>query len=75
MIVKTPFFISPAYSVPRMTICLSSKERSMRRLRCHALGQPVCGKATGIEDHVIRFSKGSELRTVGRMSIVCMNKA
>ena len=28
MMVKTPFFISPAYSVPRMTICLSSNDRS-----------------------------------------------
>ena len=29
MMVKTPFFISPAYSVPRMTISLRSKERAM----------------------------------------------
>ncbi len=28
MIVKTPFFISPAYSVPRMTNSRSSKLRS-----------------------------------------------
>ena len=26
---KTPFFISPAYSVPRMMSCLSSMLRSM----------------------------------------------
>ena len=26
MMVNTPFFISPAYSVPRMTMSLSSKE-------------------------------------------------
>ena len=28
MIVKTPFFISPAYSVPRMTTSRSSRLRS-----------------------------------------------
>ena len=28
MIVNTPFFISPAYSVPRMQASLSAKERS-----------------------------------------------
>ena len=29
IIVKTPFFISPAYSVPRMTISRDSRQRSM----------------------------------------------
>src|ERR1700720_3422710 len=57
MMVKTPFFISPAYSVPRITISRFSSERSMDVGDVIPAVRRFAGESTGIVDHVIRLAK------------------
>jgi hypothetical protein len=49
MMVKTPFFISPAYSVPRMVISRRSKLRQTLVLRGHAIGVRVGGEGPALK--------------------------
>jgi len=46
--VNTPFFISPAYSVPRMTISLDSNDRSMLVLEVIPAVRWLAGKAPAL---------------------------
>ena len=46
---KTPFFISPAYSVPRMMSCLSSMLRSMLVVELMPVVCLFAGNAPGVD--------------------------
>ena len=47
--VKTPFFISPAYSVPRMSSCRSSRLRQMLVFESTPAVSRLAGKAPALQ--------------------------
>jgi hypothetical protein len=73
--VKTPFFISPAYSVPRMMSCLSSMLRSMLEVEPMPLVSLFAGNAPALRMTNCGSPKLESFSFVGRMSMVCMKSA
>jgi ATP-dependent phosphoenolpyruvate carboxykinase len=63
MMAKTPFFISPAYSVPRITISRSSKLRSTGELQSAPVeqddyfGLAQVTKCSGVPNEILRSAK------------------
>jgi hypothetical protein len=60
MMVNTPFFISPAYSVPRMT-SRGAQGEADAGVAGHALGVGVGGELAGVEDHVVGLAEAGQL--------------
>ena len=73
--VKMPFFISPAYSVPKITICCLARSTStlVRLVMPEVSG--LAGKAPALKIVQSGTPNSADSCSVGRISIVHMNSA
>ena len=71
MTVKTPFFISPAYSVPRITSSPVLEAEVDAGLRGHADREPIGRKLAGVVDHVIGLAEVFQLLLAWAESASC----
>ena len=75
MTVKTPFFISPAYSVPRMTNSFRSKLSETLVVEVKPSLSASAGNWPLLNTTKSGSPKFSSCSGVGRINILCMNSA
>src|SRR5262249_48276528 len=73
--VNTPFFISPAYSVPRMISSRSSRLKQMLVLESTPVVKRLEGNAPALQMTKSGLPNDCNSSFVGRISIVCMKSA